>query len=308
MIVVIWLWMIHLLSINCGKDANYQKLKTEYDKLQTTNTMSPSKKYRDNTIIFPDVKWDDDIDKIELVEIKSTGNDISTTDLLGLNDALRNTIRGKITEFLTPDTNPNNLNKDDIVHFFATDSTTAMKFEAAITQLEALIEKQGNAKTRLMHEEIEKAMTKMGNDCKLSAKEKRESLDKHFMQLPYYLSINIDIISNFTTYMYVVFTAGNKTMKSEIITLTRDNNKIQTIHNLEEYEVKITKKATTKVKPQKKKEASKKKETTKKKGASKKGKMVLTIIWAVAGIMLLSIGITILMRKRKTREEVVDLE
>ncbi|ORD93393.1 hypothetical protein ECANGB1_2375 [Enterospora canceri] len=309
--LAVWSWMIQLLSIKCDKDANYRRLKSEYDKLKTDNTMSPSKKYRDKVVIFPDVKWNDSIDKIEVTEINSTSNTINTVDVLTSNATLINTIKDRVIKLLTTSASQKKLSKDDIEKFFTTDSCTVEEFEAAITQLKALIEKQGDAITRLMYEEVKKAMTKMGKDCKLIAKEKRKILKKHFLQLPYFRPINIDNKSEVTTYMYVTFTLGSKTMKSEIITITRNDKKIQTMHDLEEYEKKIIKKKKTPKKKTSKKETSKKetpkKEISKKKETSKKSKILVAIILVVVGIVILSIGTLILVKKRKTTEETLDL-
>ncbi|ORD93696.1 hypothetical protein ECANGB1_1740 [Enterospora canceri] len=310
--LAVWSWMIHLLSIKCDKDANYRRLKSEYDKLKIANTMSPSKKYHDKLVIFPDVKRNANIDKVELTEINSTSNTINTVDVLTSNATLINTIKDRVIMLLTTSANQKKLSKDDIEKFFTTDSCTVEEFEAAIKQLKALIEKQGDAIKRLMYEEVKKAMTKMGKDCKLIAKEKRESLKKHFLQLPYFKPINIDNKSEVTTYMYVTFTTGNKLMKSEIITITRNNKKIQTMHDLEEYEKKIIKKKKTpKKKTSKKKETPKKetpkKEISKKKETSKKSKILVAIILVVVGIVILSIGTLILVKKRKTTEETLDL-
>ncbi|ORD94620.1 hypothetical protein ECANGB1_396 [Enterospora canceri] len=351
--LVIWSWMIHLLGVKCDEDANYQKLKTEYDKLKTATTMSPSKKYYDKLVIFPDVKRNANIDKVELTEINSTSNTINTINVLGRDTTAIDLIKNMAIGFLTTSMYQNQSDNDDIMNFFTADSCTVEKVEAAITQLNARIKEieEKDIITRFMHEAAAKIIIKLGKDYKLTANEKKKELENHFRQLPYLKRFH-DGIGNgdATTYMYMTFTIGSKTMKSEIIRITKKERKIQTIHDLEEYEIKITpkketpkkvatrvetpKKVATTVKPPKKKETiveppkkkkkskkketpkkkktpkkktSKKKETprkevSKKKETSKKSKILVAIILVVVGIVILSIGTLILIKKRKTTE------
>ncbi|ORD93314.1 hypothetical protein ECANGB1_217 [Enterospora canceri] len=294
-----------LFQIQCAEEAALHTIMAEYDKLEEIKTIIPAKKYRDNVILFPDVTWDNDKIGIVSTLINTVSNAIITNDWSKKDDNLRDDIPKKIINMVTSCKKEEEPNKKNIVNFYTIDNTTEGDLKAATEQLDNAV-KQSSVRDDLMDcfmfEELRRATIKIGKDCNLTADEKQKMLMDHFLKLPYFMSFTMkNRLTSGTVYVYVVFAIGSKSMKSEIIKITKELEEEQIIHDLEEYKAKTSKKKTetqtTKTVPKKATEKSPKKQTEK----SKVIKIALIVVGIIVGIVIIATISLILVRRMRKR-------
>ncbi|ORD93494.1 hypothetical protein ECANGB1_2147 [Enterospora canceri] len=246
--MVLVIWMLSFIGIRCNEDEAYTSIKAEYDKEKDAKIIGLTKKYHDKMLLYPDVTWDNDMVDIITVCTNSNNSSITRKDISITDETLRKRMNCLILNLLTTYMEGEEQYKNSIGKFFTSDNVTEDDFKAAIKQLKEQAERseaEGFILNRLLYEEAIKVTVKMGNKCKLTSDQKLEKVKEHFQKLPFTTVLtNEEDKTDIIAYTYIVFTIGNKRMKSEIVKATIKRNKEQIIHNLEEYVVEIPEEMT----------------------------------------------------------------